>query len=75
MGIVRGTGRQTLGALILFIGGYVFSLPLGIPLTFFTSVGLAGLWWGNVLGLAMEDIFLIAFVSRLDWTKESQKVS
>ena len=42
VGIVRGTGRQTLGAVIIFISYYVFALPVGAPLMFMTSLGLAG---------------------------------
>ena len=42
VGIVRGTGRQTLGAGIIFVTGYLLSLPIGIPLMFLTKLGLAG---------------------------------
>ena len=44
VGIVRGTGRQTLGAVIIFVSYYVVALPVGVPLMFATSLGLAGGW-------------------------------
>jgi len=41
--IARGTGRQTLGAAIVFISYYVVALPIGVPLMFATFLGLAGI--------------------------------
>ena len=40
--IIRGTGRHTMGALILFISYYVFALPVGIALMFVTSLRVTG---------------------------------
>uniref|UniRef100_T1FYH1 Multidrug and toxin extrusion protein n=1 Tax=Helobdella robusta TaxID=6412 RepID=T1FYH1_HELRO len=72
--IVRGTGRQTLGAVIIFISFYVFALPIGIPLMFVTNLGLAGLWWGYVIGIGVQNICLFAFVARMNWQKETDQV-
>ncbi|KAK2188567.1 hypothetical protein NP493_128g03024 [Ridgeia piscesae] len=74
VGIVRGTGRQTLGAVIIFVSYYAVALPVGISLMFATSLGLYGLWWGYVLGLALQDVCLLVFMARLDWDKEAEKV-
>jgi len=41
--IARGTGRQTLGAAIVFFSYYVVALPIGVPLMFATYLGLAGI--------------------------------
>jgi len=41
--IARGTGRQTFGAVIIFISYYIFALPIGAPLMFATYLGLAGI--------------------------------
>jgi len=41
--VVRATGRQALGGLIIFISYYVFALPTGVPLMFLTDLGLAGI--------------------------------
>ncbi|ELU16173.1 hypothetical protein CAPTEDRAFT_189858 [Capitella teleta] len=75
VGIVRGTGRQTLGVVIIFISYYVVALPVGVPLMFATSLGLAGLWWGYVLGLGIQDLFLMAFVAKVDWCVEAEKAA
>jgi len=69
--VVRGTGRQTLGGVVVFVSYYVFALPIGIPLMFCTSLGQAGLWWGYVIGIGLEDLFLCVFLSRMDWDKEA----
>jgi len=41
--VVRATGRQALGGVIIFISYYVFALPTGVPLMFLTNLGLAGI--------------------------------
>ena len=41
--IIRGTGRQTVGAVILFVSYYVIALPVGVSLMFATSLRLTGL--------------------------------
>jgi len=69
--IVRGTGRQTLGAVIIFISCYVIALPVGIPLMFLTPLRQAGLWWGYILGIASQNIGLIIFLVWMNWNKEA----
>ena len=49
VGIVRGSGRQTLGAFIIFFSYYVVALPVGIPLMFKTYLGLAGQFQKTVI--------------------------
>ena len=50
-GILRGTGRQKLGAMLNFFCYYVIGLPLGIPLAFRAGLGTLGIW----TGLAVAD--------------------
>ena len=47
-GVLRGQGRQHLGALFNIIAYYVLALPIGITLAFHSStrLGLVGLWIG-----------------------------
>jgi len=40
--VIRGTGRQTVGAVVLLVSYYVVALPLGISLMFATSLQLTG---------------------------------
>jgi len=55
-GILRGQGRQHLGALFNLVSYYVLALPLGIALAFRYNQGLQGLWVGQVVAL-----FLVGF--------------
>lgn len=47
-GILRGQGRQHLGALFNIVAYYIIALPLGITLAFHSKIqmGLQGLWIG-----------------------------
>ncbi|KAJ7065323.1 MATE efflux family protein [Mycena amicta] len=53
-GVLRGQGRQHLGALFNCVAYYVLALPLGITLAFSqrTALGLQGLWIGTILGVS-----------------------
>lgn len=45
-GVLRGQGRQHLGAAFNIVAYYVLALPLGITLAFQWGYGLPGLWVG-----------------------------
>lgn len=45
-GVLRGQGRQHLGAAFNIVAYYVLALPLGITLAFRAEYGLQGLWIG-----------------------------
>ena len=49
-GVLRGSGRQRIGALVNILAYYIGALPLGIALAF-NSWGLSGLWVGQCLAL------------------------
>ena len=74
VGIIRGTGRQALGTVIILFSYYFVAWPVGIPLMFATHLGLFGLWWGLDLGLVIQDICIAIFLLKLDWKKEAEKV-
>ena len=42
--MLYGTGRQVLGAVLLFGSYYLLALPMGIPLMFLTDLRTAGAW-------------------------------
>jgi MATE family multidrug resistance protein len=45
--VLRGQGRQHLGAAFNLVAYYVLALPLGIALAFQWGYGLPGLWIGT----------------------------
>ena len=49
-GVLRGSGRQFLGACINFVAFYVLGLPVGISLALAGKMGTVGVWIG--LGVA-----------------------
>ncbi|KAI0662321.1 MATE efflux family protein [Cubamyces menziesii] len=75
-GVLRGQGRQHLGALFNLIAYYVLALPLGITLAFHpkTHLGLQGLWIGQVIALFIVGLSEYAVVwLGTDWEKEIQR--
>jgi len=75
-GVLRGQGRQHLGALFNLVAYYILALPVGITLAFHprTHLGLQGLWIGQVLGLFVVGIGeYVAVWLGTDWDKEVQR--
>jgi MATE family multidrug resistance protein len=73
-GVLRGQGRQHLGAAFNIVAYYVIALPLGITLAKRTTLGLQGLWIGQVVGLSIVGLgeWLVVWL-RTDWEAEVQK--
>lgn len=73
-GVLRGQGRQHLGAAFNLVAYYVIALPLGIALAKRTELGLQGLWIGQVVGLSIVGFgeWLVVWL-RTDWEHEVQK--
>ena len=63
-GILRGRGNTRPAAWFNLLGYWVLSLPIGWFLASRTSLGLAGVWWGLALGLAIVAVFLLAYIRR-----------
>ncbi|KAH7352975.1 hypothetical protein KP509_19G073200 [Ceratopteris richardii] len=66
-GALRGSARQTVGALINFAAFYVIGIPLAILLGFKFKLGLLGLWIGLATAAAITAILGITVVLRTDW--------
>ncbi|XP_056118146.1 multidrug and toxin extrusion protein 1-like [Rhinichthys klamathensis goyatoka] len=72
-GIVRGAGKQLLGALCNIVGYYFVGLPIGVSLMFALSMGIVGLWIGIFGCLFMQSLFFIILIYKLDWKKATQE--
>jgi MATE family multidrug resistance protein len=63
-GVLRGRGDTQPGLWFNLIGYYVLGLPCAWLLAFRFGLGLSGLWWGLVVGLATVAVLLTARILR-----------
>ncbi|KAI7800847.1 multidrug and toxin extrusion protein 1 [Triplophysa rosa] len=71
--IVRGLGRQKIGAICNLLGYYGVGFPIGISLMFAAKLGIVGLWTGLLISVLLQAVFLIVLIFKLDWEKASQE--
>jgi MATE family multidrug resistance protein len=71
-GVLRGQGRQHIGAAVNIVSYYCGALPLGIYLAFH-GWGLAGLWMGQCVALYLVGILEWAIVAFSDWKWQVEK--
>lgn len=72
-GIVRGAGKQLLGALCNIVGYYFVGFPTGVSLMFALSMGIIGLWIGFFGCVFLQSLFFIILIYKLDWKKATQE--
>ncbi|XP_034044607.1 multidrug and toxin extrusion protein 1-like [Thalassophryne amazonica] len=72
-GVVRGVGKQLIGAACNLVGYYVIGLPVGVPLMFAAHMGIVGLWTGLTVSVTLQTVFLIIFLSKLNWQKAAEE--
>lgn len=53
-GVVRGAGRQTVGAATNFVSYWLLGLPLAALLAFRCHLGVHGLWLGLLTGTSFQ---------------------
>uniref|UniRef100_A0A8C3WUE5 Multidrug and toxin extrusion protein n=1 Tax=Catagonus wagneri TaxID=51154 RepID=A0A8C3WUE5_9CETA len=73
-GVLRGTGKQKMGAFLNAIGYYVFGFPLGVSLMFAANCGVIGLWSGLTVCVALQTLLYLLHLRRTDWTSAAQQV-
>ncbi|KAM4886926.1 multidrug and toxin extrusion protein 2-like [Sylvia borin] len=72
-GVLRGTGRQKLGAIANAVGYYTLGFPIGISLMFAAKMGVLGLWVGMIICISVQALSFLAFVIRMDWRKAAEE--
>ncbi len=74
-GVLRGCGRQRLGAVVDLTVTWCMGLPLGASLTFVVGMGILGFWVGQVtLSVALAAVYSLC-VLRFAWDKEARMAS
>lgn len=73
-GVLRGSGRQMLGAVCNFWGYFIVGLPLCAFLAFKADMGIRGLWWGVIAGACVQAVVLMSMLLRWDWKAEVLRV-
>lgn len=73
-GVLRGSGRQMLGAGINVIGYWVIGVPLAAYLAFRGGLGLQGFWVGVTCGAFVQAVVLLTVLFRWDWQAEVERV-
>jgi MATE family multidrug resistance protein len=64
-GVLRGLGDTRVPLIAMIAGYWLIGVPVSVILAFYTSVGMVGLWWGFVAGLASVGVFLLVRVKVL----------
>uniref|UniRef100_A0A8D0B5E1 Multidrug and toxin extrusion protein n=1 Tax=Salvator merianae TaxID=96440 RepID=A0A8D0B5E1_SALMN len=72
-GILRGTGKQKVGAVFNTLGYYAMGLPVGVVLLFVVKTGMIGLWFGMLICTAIPAVCSIIYLTRMDWKKASEE--
>ncbi|XP_070761645.1 multidrug and toxin extrusion protein 1 [Enoplosus armatus] len=68
-GIIRGAGKQKIGAICNILGYYGVGFPIGVPLMFAAKLGIKGLWTGLFTCVSLQSSFLIFYLVRMNWKK------
>ncbi|PON89668.1 Multi antimicrobial extrusion protein [Trema orientale] len=74
-GVAIGSGWQAVVAYVNLATYYIIGLPIGCVLGFKTSLGVAGIWWGMIIGVLLQTLTLIILTGRTNWHTEVEKAA
>uniref|UniRef100_A0A667XCG0 Multidrug and toxin extrusion protein n=1 Tax=Myripristis murdjan TaxID=586833 RepID=A0A667XCG0_9TELE len=72
-GVIRGAGKQMMGALGNMVGYYFIGFPIGVSLMFAANMGILGLWSGFIICVSLQSIFFLVFLCKLNWKKATEE--
>ncbi|XP_070801018.1 multidrug and toxin extrusion protein 2-like [Pituophis catenifer annectens] len=72
-GVLRGAGKQKIGAIANAVGYYVIGLPIGITLMFVYKLGVMGLWTGLIVCISLQAASFLVVVLRMNWKKAAEE--
>ncbi|XP_020389108.2 multidrug and toxin extrusion protein 1-like [Rhincodon typus] len=72
-GIVRGAGKQKIGAVANLVVFYIVGIPVGISLMFIAKLGILGLWTGLAVGTFLLSSVLLTLIFRMNWATAAEE--
>uniref|UniRef100_A0A8I3P394 Multidrug and toxin extrusion protein n=1 Tax=Canis lupus familiaris TaxID=9615 RepID=A0A8I3P394_CANLF len=72
-GVLRGTGKQKIGAILNAIGYYVFGFPIGVSLMFAAKLGIIGLWSGLIVCVFFQALFYLVLIWKTNWERVAEQ--
>ncbi|XP_071066380.1 multidrug and toxin extrusion protein 2-like isoform X1 [Dasypus novemcinctus] len=72
-GVLRGTGKQKIGAILNAIGYYVIGFPIGVSLMFAAKLGIVGLWSGLIVCVFFQALFFLVSILRTNWNRVAEQ--
>uniref|UniRef100_A0A8D2B7X2 Multidrug and toxin extrusion protein n=1 Tax=Sciurus vulgaris TaxID=55149 RepID=A0A8D2B7X2_SCIVU len=72
-GVLRGMGKQKIGAILNAIGYYVFGFPIGVSLMFAAKLGIIGLWSGLIVCVFFQALFYLIYILRTNWNRVAEQ--
>ncbi|MBA0804973.1 hypothetical protein Gohar_004523, partial [Gossypium harknessii] len=73
--VAIGSGWQAIVAYVNLATYYIIGLPIGCVLGFKTSLGVAGIWWGMIIGVLLQTATLVVLTATTNWNKEVEKAA
>ncbi|XP_010528510.1 PREDICTED: protein DETOXIFICATION 9-like isoform X2 [Tarenaya hassleriana] len=72
-GIIRGAGRQGIGAYVNIGAFYLVGIPVAILLCFVLHLNAKGLWIGIFSGCTLQTVTLLLVTAFTSWSEEAMK--
>uniref|UniRef100_UPI0037E9A633 multidrug and toxin extrusion protein 1 n=1 Tax=Semicossyphus pulcher TaxID=241346 RepID=UPI0037E9A633 len=72
-GIVRGAGKQMIGAVCNLVCFYFIGFPIGVSLMFPVKMGILGMWSGFFICVVVQSVFFTVFLCKLNWKKATKE--
>ncbi|WZZ06294.1 hypothetical protein YC2023_092215 [Brassica napus] len=74
-GVVRGSGKQKIGAYVNIAAFYIIGVPVGLLFCFILDFKVKGLWIGVLTGCTVQTITLFLITTFTKWTSEVTEAS
>lgn len=71
-GVMRGLGKQNLGAIFNFAAYWIVGLPTAYALAIVASLELPGIWYGETIGASVATACQILYLKFKDWEQISR---